>query len=342
MEVAAQRGACCETQGDSRTCGGQICPTPLGSATALGPLVTKQENQLSNDRQPSQRGQQAGKASQVSQARQAHSSKSVMADQLSKPELVTGRIATLQGKSFESFLHLHPEQKVSFPSVVAGASASRTLSMKNVSSDYVAFKIKTTSPQSFLAHPGHGIIGPSQQKDICLTLRNENAGGSANPRYMIQLASVSDAKPLSLDAWKKLSKDEVLERQLQVATADQGTLLLPEPAAGELCFSSETGEAGALVSTLMLTNLSGTHVAFKMKANNHCAMTPSRGTLGPDQQVQIHCRLEDKSHWERVPAFLMQAVAVGTATPLDNKEWVSFRRESIQEWRWNAVLKKTA
>mmetsp|Transcript_152144 Transcript_152144/g.283475 ORF Transcript_152144/g.283475 Transcript_152144/m.283475 type:complete len:385 (+) Transcript_152144:106-1260(+) len=239
-----------------------------------------------------------------------------------------------RGGDFDSLLHVEPQHKVVFPRIAAGEAAI-TLRIRNVSSGLVAFKIKATS-LSCQASPFHGLISPSEQQEVRLTLTQAGLA-SANTRYLVQAVAVLNGEP----DWKTLTKSAIMERQLAVDFAKLGALIQTEPA-GELCFIRDRAPEGALISTLKLVNVSTTNVAYKMKANiSDCLeVCPNSGTIAPNQQVQIQCRLLKEGQWDRLPTFMLQAAAVETAAPVTFNQFSTFHKEWMQECRWKAVMKR--
>lgn len=93
---------------------------------------------------------------------------------------------------------------------------------------------------------------------------------------------------------------------------------------------------------LKLTNKSNGHVAFKVKttAPKSYIVKPSSGTMGPGEATHVDITLtsqpqpgEGGNH-----RFLVQAHPLDGQREVKREDWISFKKEDIEEQRLNVVL----
>merc|ERR1712232_179433 len=93
----------------------------------------------------------------------------------------------------------------------------QTLRLTNRHSGYVAFKVKTTAPKSYLVRPSAGTLKPQDSQDVQITLQPQGSDGqTASHRFLIQAAVAKNAEPLSREQWAELTasgKGEVQEQR---------------------------------------------------------------------------------------------------------------------------------
>ena len=118
-------------------------------------------------------------------------------------------------------LRIEPAEIVFPPQV--GVTASCTLKLSNPGRELVAFKVKTTAPNSYFVKPKAGVILPGSSQDIQVTLQPQTTDPSQNTdRFLVQSAVCQNAEGLNKDDWAKLDKFAVNEQRLQVVFRNPG------------------------------------------------------------------------------------------------------------------------
>lgn len=121
-------------------------------------------------------------------------------------------------------LRISPEKVIEFP-VVLFSSSTVELHLENVSDTFVAFKIKTTAPKSYLVRPSTGIIprGGKEVVHIVLQPLSEEPTRPCSDRFLIQSTAVSSDAPLARDYWQTLDRDRIEDIRLSVVYRTTGS-----------------------------------------------------------------------------------------------------------------------
>lgn len=135
-----------------------------------------------------------------------------------------------------TLLSLYPEKELEFPKAgVTQGTVSRKLTLTNSSTnEFVAFKVKTTAPKSYLVRPSSGVLqGKGASQEVQIILQPAQAGQeSENHRFLVQAVVVSSGDALDRQAWSEKGKDEIQEQRLNVAfTEATGGSAVPDSAA---------------------------------------------------------------------------------------------------------------
>eukprot|EP00070_Physeter_catodon_P037382 XP_028344276.1 vesicle-associated protein 1-2-like [Physeter catodon] len=117
----------------------------------------------------------------------------------------------------QQLLRITPEKVIEFPAVPYRSAAAELL-LRNVSSTFVAFKIKTTAPKSYLVRPSTGIIpsGETEKVHIVFQAVSEEHARACTDRFLIQSTAVQSDTPLARDYWQTLDKDKIEDTRLSV------------------------------------------------------------------------------------------------------------------------------
>ncbi|KAL8270645.1 hypothetical protein Esti_005426 [Eimeria stiedai] len=115
-------------------------------------------------------------------------------------------------------LHITPEKTIEIPCALF-TSSSVELLLENVSSHpYVAYKIKTTAPKSYLVRPSSGVVPQGQTRSVQIVLQalTEEPSRTSSDRFLVQATPVESSLPLPRNYWLSLSKTDVEETRLSV------------------------------------------------------------------------------------------------------------------------------
>eukprot|EP00897_Mesotaenium_endlicherianum_P009330 jgi/Mesen1/8425/ME000472S07785 len=99
---------------------------------------------------------------------------------------------------------------------------SCSLRVINVSSEYVAFKVKTTSPKKYCVRPNTGIVPPQSSAEVIVTMQAQREAPpdmQCKDKFLVQSVIVpqgSSSKDLTQDMWSKEAGKEVVEAKLRV------------------------------------------------------------------------------------------------------------------------------
>eukprot|EP00929_Paragymnodinium_shiwhaense_P113610 TRINITY_DN81895_c0_g1_i1.p1 TRINITY_DN81895_c0_g1~~TRINITY_DN81895_c0_g1_i1.p1 ORF type:complete len:212 (-),score=54.20 TRINITY_DN81895_c0_g1_i1:169-804(-) len=98
-----------------------------------------------------------------------------------------------------------------------------TLRLTNRNSGFVAFKVKTTAPKSYLVRPSSGTLKgyASQEVQIIFQTASGDLKASTSHKFLVQAVSVNGADPISSEAWKEFPKDAVREQRLAIIPEDE-------------------------------------------------------------------------------------------------------------------------
>jgi len=155
-------------------------------------------------------------------------------------------------------LQLDPDTTLHFTKTPTTTTPSRTLKLSNLHSSYLAFKVKTTAPKSYLVRPSTGTLRPRETQEVQIILQSQGADtGASNHRFLVQAIPVSSPDPLSREQWAEFPTDRIQEQRLNVVLDE----LPAEPAAikkpSESIMSSNTTPAAAPVAAATLPRSEG-------------------------------------------------------------------------------------
>jgi len=115
-------------------------------------------------------------------------------------------------------LTVNPEKTLVFNVEDLQAPCTTKLTLENSSDKYVAFKIKTTAPKSYLVRPSAGVVDPNGNQEVQIILQPLTTAPSeqCQDRFLVQACMVESAQTLSREAWTELQKDQVQDQRLSV------------------------------------------------------------------------------------------------------------------------------
>ncbi|CAD7925511.1 unnamed protein product [Amoebophrya sp. A120] len=127
---------------------------------------------------------------------------------------------------FSDLLALAPKSQLEF---VGGSTAGeeQTLELKNVNSNPVAWKVKTTAPKAYLVRPSSALLMPGDTAAVQICLQASSAPPDfSTHRFLVQATAVGSDRTTNLGKsdWEKLQRGEIKEARL--------TVVEKQPAAG--------------------------------------------------------------------------------------------------------------
>ncbi|XP_024995371.1 vesicle-associated protein 2-2-like [Cynara cardunculus var. scolymus] len=112
--------------------------------------------------------------------------------------------------------------------------STTSVHLSNISDEYVAFKVKTTSPKRFCVRPNSGIISPKSACDFSVTMQGLRSPASeveCKDKFLIQSTVVDAAtkeEDVTLDLFSKSSGKYVEEKKLRVILISKEDSLVEE------------------------------------------------------------------------------------------------------------------
>ncbi|XP_071696272.1 uncharacterized protein [Rutidosis leptorrhynchoides] len=100
--------------------------------------------------------------------------------------------------------------------------STSSVHLTNISDEYVAFKVKTTSPKRFCVRPNSGIISPKSACDFTVTMQGLRSAPSeveCKDKFLIQSTVVDSGtkeEDVTLELFSKSSRKYVEEKKLKV------------------------------------------------------------------------------------------------------------------------------
>lgn len=92
--------------------------------------------------------------------------------------------------SESALLVVSPEQELSID-YSANQSATGYLRLKNISSGFVAFKVKTNAKDGFFVRPNQGMLSIGEEKELSVTVQHTSELPNKNHRLLIEAAKTS-------------------------------------------------------------------------------------------------------------------------------------------------------
>lgn len=129
-----------------------------------------------------------------------------------------------------NLLTLDPDTTLFFNKTSATTSPSRFLKITNSSNGFVAFKVKTTAPKTYLVKPSSGTLKPNEQSQVQIIV--QTADYNVQDRFLVQAVTVQDGNPVSREAFNNFTKEQLQEQKLAVVV--------------EECESEEPNKAGGV------------------------------------------------------------------------------------------------
>lgn len=124
-----------------------------------------------------------------------------------------------------TLLTLEPDSTLYFNKTSSTALLSRVLKLTNSSNGFVAFKVKTTAPKSYLVRPANGTLKPKESQEIQIfqqTAAQANDSTHATPdRFLVQAAAVRSGEPAKKEDWNQFTKEQLQEAKLNVVVEER-------------------------------------------------------------------------------------------------------------------------
>lgn len=116
-----------------------------------------------------------------------------------------------------TLLRVTPDKTIDF-AVVECPNVSVMLTLENVSTGPVAYKIKTTAPRNYLVRPSTGILQSGEVRDIQLTLQQPTDDTvNKRDRFLILAIPVNPLmQTLPKEFWNDVPRDEIQDLRLNV------------------------------------------------------------------------------------------------------------------------------
>ena len=112
-------------------------------------------------------------------------------------------------------LKITPSDTIEFP-LLLYTPLTTVLKLENVSAEFVAFKIKTTTPKGYLVRPSTGVIRPGESQDVQIILQPlTEAPKVVNDRFLVQFVVVPNDDPVPKDLWTHV-KNSIQDHRLSV------------------------------------------------------------------------------------------------------------------------------
>eukprot|EP00418_Pyrodinium_bahamense_P007805 CAMPEP_0179121028 /NCGR_PEP_ID=MMETSP0796-20121207/57055_1 /TAXON_ID=73915 /ORGANISM="Pyrodinium bahamense, Strain pbaha01" /LENGTH=228 /DNA_ID=CAMNT_0020819599 /DNA_START=18 /DNA_END=700 /DNA_ORIENTATION=+ len=198
-----------------------------------------------------------------------------------------------------TLLQLDPDTTLQFSKTPNTASPSRTLKLTNLTTNHVAFKVKTTAPKAYLVRPSAGTLRPREHQEVQIILQPQGAECQANShRFLVQATAVSSAEQVSREQWAEFPKDLIQEQRLNVVLEE----LQAEPAV-----VSKPNEAGGPVGRVAAEPASA-HATAGGAAGGAGSEQPTDLKVKYDELVQYTLLLEKEKKKLEADMANLQAV----------------------------------
>lgn len=116
-----------------------------------------------------------------------------------------------------SLLSITPAEELVFTGTTSTGEILQSLSLTNNTLSTVAFKVKTTSPESYRVRPSSGIIPANSSADVSVFLQPGHAASVVKDKFLVMSTELQDDKsPSELAAlWKTIPKANIVEHRLR-------------------------------------------------------------------------------------------------------------------------------
>eukprot|EP00927_Polykrikos_kofoidii_P062487 TRINITY_DN572_c0_g1_i2.p1 TRINITY_DN572_c0_g1~~TRINITY_DN572_c0_g1_i2.p1 ORF type:complete len:246 (+),score=52.36 TRINITY_DN572_c0_g1_i2:98-835(+) len=118
-------------------------------------------------------------------------------------------------------LAIEPDQTLFFRKSPNSATSHELLKLTNKSTGYVAFKVKTTAPKSYLVRPSTGVLKAGATTEVQIILQQPGQGTDAQAslhRFLVQAVPSTTGTPPTREDWAdwQSRKDTIQEQKLSV------------------------------------------------------------------------------------------------------------------------------
>ncbi|XP_032242168.2 motile sperm domain-containing protein 2 [Nematostella vectensis] len=116
-----------------------------------------------------------------------------------------------------NYLTIRPAEELVFIGSMSSAEILQTLTLKNTSSTQVAYKVKTTSPESYRVRPSSGVINQGSSAEVSVYLQPGLATTVSRDKFLVMSMRVTGANTNAEVAslWKKVHKSSIMEHRLR-------------------------------------------------------------------------------------------------------------------------------
>lgn len=210
-----------------------------------------------------------------------------------------------------------------------------TVSIKNTSAGFVAFKFKASSCMC-LARPSRGTLKPSEMQTIRLSLASALDGKSVKEQYLVQAIAVQSPAVLSRDEWAAMGSKNLHELRLPAVRQIIESNIANSPIQAD---SSQDVQAKLFFKPtacgaeawLTLRNAANAEIAFRLQGpNGTFTATPSSGRLKALAHVSVCIRWVGTHREFTTRSFLLQTVPLQSAGNA-NFEWDKLPKDLIQD-----------
>ncbi|KAL9971786.1 hypothetical protein ACROYT_G017993 [Oculina patagonica] len=119
--------------------------------------------------------------------------------------------------SSASWLMITPSEELVFTGTTSTGEILQSLSLTNNTLSTVAFKVKTTSPESYRVRPSSGVIPATSSAEVSVFLQPGHAASVIRDKFLVMSTELQDEKSPSELAtlWKTVPKTNIVEHRLR-------------------------------------------------------------------------------------------------------------------------------
>ncbi|CEM06948.1 unnamed protein product [Vitrella brassicaformis CCMP3155] len=135
-----------------------------------------------------------------------------------RPEGIQTAKAVLDLMLDRAFDTISPPKTIEFPT-----SRVAVLKLTNVSVGYLAYKIKTTAPRSYLVRPSSGVISPRGDAIVEIIMQPKataEGGLPTNDRFLVQVTPTTSSQTPARDLCSTTAKEHIQDHRLNVVVKD--------------------------------------------------------------------------------------------------------------------------
>lgn len=116
-----------------------------------------------------------------------------------------------------SLLTITPCEELVFSGTTSTGEILQSLSLSNNTLSTVAFKVKTTSPESYRVRPSSGVIPATSSAEVSVFLQPGHAASVIRDKFLVMSTELQDEKsPSELAAlWRTIPKTNIVEHRLR-------------------------------------------------------------------------------------------------------------------------------
>eukprot|EP00930_Biecheleria_cincta_P038241 TRINITY_DN26277_c0_g1_i1.p1 TRINITY_DN26277_c0_g1~~TRINITY_DN26277_c0_g1_i1.p1 ORF type:complete len:815 (-),score=130.86 TRINITY_DN26277_c0_g1_i1:201-2615(-) len=234
----------------------------------------------------------------------------------------------------DTLLEVTPSDTLVFYS--RGERPTASLTLRNKSSGYVAWKIKTTAPKELTINPSSGTLAGGESYTAKVFFNGQDPSGILQYRFLLQACSRSEDNKLSKEQWDQIPKNEVHEKKLNAAINSDVLDVTPKDT---LVFDLPSG--GKPSASWNLDNKSSGFVAWKIQttAPNDFVINPCTGTIAKGQSctVKVEFQGDDLSSILR-HRFLLLAASRSDDVYIPKDQWNKVAKDKLQEEMLNVAV----